>query len=329
MPKGLVTQSFCILLRKPVSLDLVRAALQRFGDCRDVPAAESWAFGGPSLNYTLEPNSKGSVVVDVVDKPWPDTMGHPDDEPMIFGAWSLGHFGPFTYPGSLERTQEQCWMWEDGTSTAAEHQAFVRVRVGYSFGDNHDAAIMPDDYAALAELNYITTMAAALLSLPGALCYFNPNGETLLDERLFEEGRAYAEQTEIPPLDLWSNVRLYNIDEQWVLMDTVGNEQFEGKDCEACFLTENYDLQEVNAFLRNLSLLSMNHPDAIEEGMDLDGPGRVKWRLELADSACPAPRPVLRWLPVDGSEFPREKLQSTGDEDTEGESESSESSDSV
>jgi hypothetical protein len=310
MPKGIVTQTFCILLEEAVTIDQVRVVLEEFGESRDVPASESWAFGGPTLIFPTENNTNGTVVVDVVDEQWPDSMGHPDDEPTIYGAWSMGHFGPFTYPGSLDRTRQQCWMWEDGGEEAARHTGFVRIRVGYSFGGENDAPLIPDNYDSVEELNYITSIAAALLDLPAAICYFNPSGETLLDAQLFEEARVYAEQAGLPPLDVWTNIRLFNIDQQWVLMDTVGNEQFEGKDCEACFRSEEYNLQEVNAFLRNLSLLTMNHPEVIEDGMEMPGPNDVPWRMEFANSVCPAPRPVLRWIPVDGAEFPREKLPS-------------------
>ncbi|MDJ0847938.1 MAG: hypothetical protein QNK04_06055 [Myxococcota bacterium] len=41
-------------------------------------------------------------------------MGDPQREPLLMGAWSMGHFGPFAYPGGLERAAQQCWGWAPG-----------------------------------------------------------------------------------------------------------------------------------------------------------------------------------------------------------------------
>ena len=66
-----------------------------------------------------------------------------------------------------------------------------------------------------------------MLGLEGALAYFDPNAEVLLPVPLVREVTA---EGEAPPLELFTHVRLFNIDPRWALMDTVGLER--------CFLPD-------------------------------------------------------------------------------------------
>jgi hypothetical protein len=307
MPKGMFTQGVCVLLHKPVSLDDIESVLAGFDVRRRQEASEAWAFGGPSVIVAYRPDANGFVAVDVVDQCWPDHMGDPKTDTMTFGAWTMGHFGPFAYPGGLQRAAEQCWSWEAGESIPERHKAFVRIRVSYAFGAKDDDPVMPDDYEPLPELEFVTKMASSLLDLPGSLCYFNPNGEVLRGQDGLRESLNFAWSNELPPLDAWSNVRLFNVNPEWSLMDSVGNGQLDIPDTEAFFHTESFDFGEVDNFIRNVSLYVLKKGEIVNDGDTMDGPGGIRWQShQFEDSVCDPPRSVLRWLPMDGRPVPPE-----------------------
>jgi hypothetical protein len=53
------------------------------------------------------------MAIDTVDRPWPDDMGDPKENAEVFAAWSMGHFGPYTYPGGLQRLMGQGYSQDD------------------------------------------------------------------------------------------------------------------------------------------------------------------------------------------------------------------------
>jgi hypothetical protein len=304
MAKGLITQTACVLMHRPVSPQQVEGALAPFQVCGRHDAAESWAFGGPSVTVPFRPEVNGLVVVDVVDCPWPDQMGDPKTDPILFGAWSMGQFGPFTFPGGLLRASQQSWSWEPGKTVPSRHKAFLRVRSSYVFGAGGDAPVMPGDYDPVPELQFVTDVALAALGLTEALCYFNPNGEVLRDREGVRESLEYAQSANLLPLDLWCNVRLFNVDADWSLMDTVGNHQLDLPDVEACF-SGGYDCAEVDRFLRNVSWYLCQNGEVIKDGDTMDGPGEVRWQARNHENGlAEPPRRVLSWLPLDGTNAP-------------------------
>src|SRR5579872_4990300 len=106
MPKGFFTQGVCVLSDRPASLSDIEPALEGFDIHSRKDASESWAIGGPALVVAYRAESNGFVAVDTVDHCWPDHMGDPKNEPTLFGAWLLRHFGPYAYPGSLQRAAQ-------------------------------------------------------------------------------------------------------------------------------------------------------------------------------------------------------------------------------
>ncbi len=305
MAKGVFTQAACVLLKEPVTLDAIESALEEFGVVRRVPANEHWELGGMGCLLDFRSDVNGFALVDIVEQPWPDHFGHPKEEPMLFGAWSMGHFGPYAFPGGMARAAQQSWAWDDGRSMPEEHGAFLRIRISYVLGGNEDAPVIPEDYDAIAELLFCTAVALALLDLPEALCYFNPSGEVLQPKEFIVESFDVSQEHEQPPLETWSNVRIFMANEAWAMMDTVGNWQLDMPDVEACFVKDNYDLEEINVFLRNLSLYLMSKDGVIDDGDTIDGPGEVTWQAtNLEDSLCDPPRPVIRWFPNDSQPVP-------------------------
>ena len=309
MPKGMFTQGICVLLERVPSLDELEAVLEEFEVCDRLEADEDWELSGPSLTVAYRPECNGLVTIDIVDRTWPDHMGDPTNEAMIFGAWSMGHFGPFAYPGGLQRASQQCWAWEPGKTISERHTAFIRIRSSYTFGAEEDDSIMPDDYEPVPELEFVTKLASALLDVAGALCYFNPNGELLRDQDGLRETLNYGWANALPPLDAWSNVRMFIVNAQWSLMDTVGNGQLDIPDAEACFHSDSYDFNQVDNFLRNISLYVLNNGEVINDGDTMDGPGDIRWQAHQFESGmCDPPRRVLRWLPMDDRPVPPELL---------------------
>ena len=307
MAKGQFTQGFCLLCERAPSLDDLAGALGEFEIVKRTEAMGSWTFGGPTLVISFLPAANGYVAVDVVDKTWPDHMGDPKNDPeMIFGAWAMGNFGPYAFPGGLARASQQCWGWSAGKTIAQKHRAFVRIRTSYAFGAKDDDPIIPQNYDPMAELEFTTKVTVALLAVPGILCYFNPNGEVLRHADGVRESLNWGWSHQLPPLDLWSNVRLFNFNEEWSLMDTVGNSQLDMADVE-CVFSRTYEPGEVDGFLRNASLYLLKNGEVIKDNDTMDGPGNVRWQAtSLEQGIIDPPRRVIRFVPQDGRQLPRE-----------------------
>jgi hypothetical protein len=255
----------------------------------------------------------GFAAVDVVDRQWPDSMGDPQNDPILFGGWSMGQFGPFAFPGGLRRATQQCWSWPEGKSLAAAHQAFIRVRMSYVFGGAEDAPLFPENYDPVHELSFVTRLTSVLVGLPGNVCYFNPNGEVLRHPAEVVERLKASEEGSVPPLDLWSNVRLFNVNDGWLLMDTVGNSQLDHlglsapfPDFEVCIPPDKSDdLASIDPFLRNVTLYALNSGAVFRDGDTINGPFGMNWRaLVRKRGLINPPRACVRFFPEDDSAPP-------------------------
>lgn len=306
--KGYFTQCACVLLDRPVALAAVEAALGDFRIIGHRPAVEGWAFGGEEIALELRPDANGYIMVDAVDAPWPDTMGDPDAQDELFDAWRLGHFGPFAYPEGLARAAQQSWWWPEAPGVAARHRAFVRVRSTYTAGDEA-APKLPPNYTPLTELIMVTDVARALLGLEDALAYWNPNGEALRSPQTVARVLARFAQGGPPPLDLWTNQRQFRIgaSSDWLLVDTVGMRQLDIPDHEALFQEGRYGFGQVSNLLLNVGQYTLARAATISPGDVVPGPAQTRWQARAAAEAqVDPPRPVLRWLPMDGTTPPQE-----------------------
>jgi hypothetical protein len=301
MPKGFFTQGAAILFRSAPALDSLAELLPEVLAKR--PAVERWEMGGPTLILPLNRELNGLWAIDIVDLPWPDHMGDPKNEPMLFGAWSMGHFGPFTFPGNLERARGQSYLSQSAPPLVEQHRAFVRVRASYAFGAGKDDPVIPEGYDPLMEMMQLTTICGRLLEHPDALLYFNPNGEVIGDRETFAATAAFNDERDQPCVDLWTNVRMWNAGEGWFVMDTVGLGQLDFADHEAVFHRDGVSPNQVASLLRNLSIYCIRQNPTFADGNTTDGPGGL-WRVKSCEeSAIAPPRPVLRWSP-DGIELP-------------------------
>jgi hypothetical protein len=307
MPKGLHTQGLVILLQSAQSLDVLRRHMPGFNVVQEAPSAGEIWMGGAGWIVAYRPEVNGYIFVDLVDRRWPDHMGDPKKEAMLFGCWTLGHFGPLAYPRGLQRAVEQCWRWKEAGATVQKHTAFVRLRTSYIYGAGRDAKVIPPDYDAEHELQFLTRLAGALLECPGALCYFNPSGEVVLPKSVFNESAEHHARHELPPLGLWCNVRLFQLGDGWLLMDSVGNWQLDFLDIEVGFPQSLCTPQEIDRFIRDTSLYILRKGDIIKDGDDINGPGNVRWQAKRCENGMSdPPRPTLRFLPCDQKGIPEE-----------------------
>jgi hypothetical protein len=307
MPKGFFTQSCDVLLSAPTTLDAVVPLLSDFRIAKRIDETTEAAFGGPGLVIPFRTEVNGNFSVDVRNRIWPDQMGDAKTEGMLFGAWLMGHYGPFVFPGSFRRAQNQMWAWHEGEPLVEKHAAFLHITASYIFGASADSKVLPPDYDPMAEMEFMTKLAVALLSHPNAVAYFNPNGEVILSKQKIVDSIAYHRQHEVPPLGIWSNIRVLNPNNGWLIVDTVGMEQFDRPDLEACFPKDAYNINEVSVFLRNACLYLLTKGDVIKSADTMDGPGRVRWQgFKIEKELSPPPRRVIRWFPLDGTRAPAE-----------------------
>lgn len=303
MAKALFTQSADILLSKETSLDAIVPLLSGFEIANRVDTAQE--FSGPSVLLPFRPKVNGYVHVDIRNQKWPDHMGDPESELTLFTSWSMGFYGPLAFPGGLKRAQQQLWSWPEGKKLVDKHASFIHITTSYIFGAGKKDLARPADYKALPEIEFVTQVALALLKHPNALMYFNSNGEILRNEELLRESLNHCAKHDLPPLDIWTNIRLFKAENGWALMDTVGMGQLDVSDLEACFPSRSFAPKEVDGFLRSCSVYLFQKGDVVMNGDTMDGPGGIRWRgYHLDDGVCPPPRQVIRWFPLDGSKPP-------------------------
>jgi len=309
--KGYSTQAAILLTTGPVSLDDIAKTMREFGEVKSGSTGQHWAFADEWLSIPLKSHPRGRLVVDYVPFPWPDQMGDDIDSADVVAAWKAGRFGPFTFVDGLARALEQCWLWPEGLEEAPEHDGFIRLLTTYaSFPeDTH----VPPSVDVKAEITQLTSVAERLSKLPEVICYFNPNGETLLTPKMLSNALARNRKNRLPDLDVWTNIRILDMSEraaEWFVADTCGMWQVDAPDHEAAYLRDKYDADEVAEFLRNISLYVLRNPGAISNGDTTDGPGGVDWQVYKAEQSLSSPpRATLRWFPFDKSQRPGSMMQ--------------------
>jgi len=306
MPKGFHTQCLCVLLRKPVPLKWILDCLGNYEITASNESFDNWAISGPACIIPFRPEINGLVTVDIVPHRWPDHMGDPKTSPEIFGPWTLGAFGPASFPGCLERAAAYSWQEEGAEALAKKHRAFIRARISYSISAGGDEPVIPDDCDPVAELRFLTNLVRRVLRLSESLCYFNPSGELLRRGELIEETLKLAKEHRVPPLDLWSNIRCFDLGSSWTMADMVGNYQIDLPDIEAYFSTNHYDQEEVTQLLPNV-ILHLLGGAKMDDGDTCDGPGDVNWKVRYREESIGEPqRQVMTLSPLD--KRPRPKI---------------------
>jgi hypothetical protein len=290
-------------MEKTPELDRVAALIARDFEVlqKHRPETErTWALGGPSALVAYRPDVNGMAQVDVVSRPWSDDMGHPREAPELFSAWALGNFGPTAFPGALRRAIDHSWNWPEGRHLAPRHTAFLRVRLSYVLGLTSDAVVRPDDADVLDELRFVSQLQLALMSLPGALAAFNPNGELLLSKDSLHEPLARDFGGGAIAIDAWCNVRRFRPEEAegWLLYDTVGMGQLDVADHEGSLPEDHGSKGELYGLLCSIAEYDASKGGVLGVGdtsSDLAGQDWVA--LAAGDGLFGPPREVLRWAP--------------------------------
>lgn len=284
-----------VLFERAPSHDDVALALRGLEPVeREMPGDQGWMGSPRDLLIAFRPD--GHVAIDVRATPWPDDMGDPESDAALFGAWGTGAFGPLVFPGNLERAVQQSIVFEDPASVANKHSAFVRVRTTYAIGKGPDAKLMPDDWDPMEELLAMIGASRALLEMPGAIAYFDPNAELFVPREEIDSALTHAEKSKLPPLDLFTHVRFFRIDDEWSLMDTLGMDRFMLPDLEILF-TNAVEPSMAARFLRNVQLYVLKNGPVIDDGHSIDGPeGKLRAKKQEHGLVEP-PRAVVRFTP--------------------------------
>ncbi|HEX2077913.1 MAG TPA: DUF4261 domain-containing protein [Longimicrobium sp.] len=304
MLKGLYSQSACVLLTESAALEALMEVLAPWGPRTLDDPGDHWAFATrPALILSGEPELPRLVEVDVVAERWPDAMGAgPGDE--VFDAWVSQAFGPYAWPGGLRRAALHSWSWEDAPAAVDRHGAFIRIRCVHASA-LHEGLDPGGTYDPLDELALVTEVADALMAVPGALGYFNPNGEVLRDRDGLQTALDHAARIGFPPVTAWCNVRGMNLPGGWAMLDVVGNGQFGLPDLEVCFPAGTRDNAEVLNFAYQITGYLIQHGEVIDAGDTMDGPGESVWQVRrFRTPLSDLPRHVLCFVPQGASAPP-------------------------
>lgn len=312
------TQCVAVLFERVPALEIVQRALDEWRVVAEPNQGEGdygWAVCGPG--FVVELRSGGFAVVDVVGRAWPDDPAEAQANSALGAAWRAAAFGPVSVPGALARAIDQSWAWSGGASAASRHSGFVRLRTGATSGDAAPSQKRGFDH--VYELATLTELARPLLRLDGALAFFAPGGEALRSESQVEAALE-RKVGDLPPLELWSNVRSVALPQQggvqWLLLDVIGMHQFGLPDLEAVFAEGAEKPDAVEGLLRSACVHQLSAP--IAPGSTADDSGNRRWRAVAAGGIVSPPRPVLRWLPEGSDQPPREVLASLASRPTAG-----------
>jgi hypothetical protein len=291
----LFTQCTAVLFDRPPPLEGLEKALGNWtiaGPQRAAPGEDGWVASGPGFVLALAKG--GKVVVDAVDRAWPDNPSSAD--PGVLAAWRGGIFGPSASPGALARARQQSWSWVGGAAAADRHRAFVRLRTWVALTEG---GALPKGHDPAHELTTLGELAGDLLQLPGASAFFLPGGEALRSREQVEAVRRQKAGLGPPPLELWTNTRAMGLGEhgglRWVLIDVVGMGQLRLPDQEALFAENTEDAEAVAPLLRN-TCLHLLGGHGLGPGSTADDARGRRWKASSATGILAPRRPVIRWL---------------------------------
>lgn len=304
MPIGFFVQGVAVLFEQaPFDPDLQAVlaplgAFAREGTVQNLHAT-SWAI-------PFRPEANGFVLVDVLPRAWPDSMGNQETDTATFLAWGVGAFGPGAWPGGLARASKGS-PEKELAAVVERHLGVVRVRVTYALGraESDQDPLFPEDRDAVAELKAVLKVAEAVLKLPGARAFYNPNAEVITTPASFARSVAAASGKHLPwPLIV--AVRSLALSEPrgaW-LFDTLGlRSQFDQSrrpllDHELV-LPEGGDPKAAERLLQGLAATAITRGNDWQPGEEVDGPDGAPWSAERHPEALAVPpRPVWRWAPA-------------------------------
>jgi Suppressor of fused protein (SUFU) len=289
-------QTGVVLFERPVSLDSVASTLAAICPVlRRTERADGdayWLQGEGALLFASGLAENGGLSVEVFHRPWPDSMGDPEDDPELFGAWSLRHFGLSTFPYALARAAAQ------PSAPSSEHVAFVKLSLSYVFGADDDRLVCPPERDIHGELAALARLAARICALPDALAWFAPNGEVLMAAETAQRKLLQQSGNELLP-ELWISTRVVpagnHLLVETVGMGALGQEPMTAFDHQVLLPDLGLEMDLVVRFLREVSGAARLLGSDQVPSESLLGPGG-RWSPEQADSDNPPPRDVVRWV---------------------------------
>jgi len=277
----MICQYVSFLTHTPLSFDQLRAAMP-----------DSWKPDASRQKVLCHPvaGAEGfQVEIHAVDHPWLSEFTSADQQLM---------WGPFSRSNSLDRACKFNPIWEQSTEVARQHQGLIVCKMVSE--DNSSDDVKRQILLATAFLDTILPVA----KVDGISAYFCPGGEVVWPVDMFVEVVTSAQLAKVPPIDVFSNLRLAYLDERWAIFDTVGNSQFGLRDLEIYFNSEESDLNAIASQLRQWTLEQISTADALEDGQTVAGPDEdylVRW---TDDSLEPPVRDVIRLIAEDHSSMP-------------------------
>lgn len=265
------TQSAYVLTQAPLTLDELETTLAAFEQIDTLEPAAHWAGGGEGLVLRgTHPNMR--ITVDIVPKAFVDDLVGSEDV-MLQAVWQAGGLGPDVPNHSLSRARKQCWVWPVAGAALQAHNSFVRFRVSW-LSDDGQVIADPADRNPIEELTFLTLMVAAVLAIEDkAVCYFNPNGESVRSAEFVHDALGHHGETGEVPLDVWCNLGLERIGDDQVRMRSTGMRQLDLPEVGADFKEGSVAIEEVDGFLRDVSAYLVVAGAVIESGHVVDGPG--------------------------------------------------------
>ncbi|PQO31352.1 hypothetical protein C5Y96_13510 [Blastopirellula marina] len=282
------TQTVALLTKRCLTMDELESHLNNNGiKCYQEDGIES----DGTLYKFLRTGLRGQgpdLWINVHHARWPEVI-----EPHI-GTW-----GDHTFTDGLKRAVQFQVNWKDAAKAVQEHQAVVLVQ---RFQSPADLCSPTEQMAIAVEL---ARVSLAIGAMPEVVAYFCPGGEVLLPIAMLDEILPASKLTGIPPLDLFTNLRLSWLDDRWVIFETIGNAQLGLPDFEVYADSQQHDLNEIAAWLRRWSLQHFQAEKALQDGSVASGPGGASFDVIYAKDALLAPkRLVIRLIAQDEAKMP-------------------------
>jgi hypothetical protein len=245
--------------------------------------------------HSLLARSEGiTVIVDLYDHQWLDTSGRDEGPESAVYASVEEHEHLLAPPWSLKRAVQHYRAADDANIAAANHGAFVLLRVP-----------LQSESQTIEAFERLLDVAADVLKVEQASCIFNPRGETLGGRERFHEMKHRYRAEGLPPLELLANARFHEIGAGWCMVDTVGLHQLDLPDQEIVFHPDRLEVEEAMHFARNLAMHLIQHRPHLVSGETAGGPHESIWEaMPLGRGALPPHRTAVRWLPEEREGMP-------------------------
>jgi hypothetical protein len=173
----------------------------------ETPASDKagWLRQGPALSTTTRDGIV--IVVDTVDRPYPDSNDPYGGDPDTLGAIASGEFGDHTMAGALKRAAAHADLLPDAYRVVGTHRAFVRIRTSKLGPDGHFLGEAAPRSVLVRSMALATNIGARLVRLPGALAWFAPGGEVLASPSTLGVLDGREDWIDRPPIEVWLGVR--------------------------------------------------------------------------------------------------------------------------